>query len=398
MARQTTLPTLARRPEIAGVDRIATRDPAPVRVMHVMFALQPGGMEFGVVKLVNGLDRTSVQSSICSTSPAVENMKALVAADVPLFELERREGNDPRLVWQLYRLFRHARPHVVHTHAWGTLLEGLIAARTARVPVVIHGEHGTLQLRGYQRKLQRWAWGRTNEVLSVSRKLTERMAAATGYPQDRIRTIQNGVDCTRFSPLVRPSARAEFGLEAGTLAIGTAGRLVPVKHQANLIDALAMLRDRGVSFVGLIAGDGPLRHELEAQIAERRLTGCVRLLGQRRDIERFFAALDVFVLSSRSEGMSNTILEAMASGAPVVATNVGGAEELVEEGRTGRLVPRENSEALCAALAWMAEREERRRVMGVAARRKAETEFSLERMVRDYQKLYVGLLAGGKDR
>ncbi|MBA3890310.1 MAG: glycosyltransferase [Gemmatimonadaceae bacterium] len=363
----------------------------PLRVMHVVYALQPGGMEFGVVKVVNGLDPARVQSSICSTAPAVDSMKSLVTPAVPIFELRRRHGNDPRLVWDLYRLFRRERPHIVHTHAWGTLIEGLVAARLARVPVVVHGEHGTLQLRGFQARIQRWAWRGATRVLSVSRKLAERMAATTGFAHDRIQTIQNGVDFSRFSPALREAGREELGLGPNTLAIGTAGRLVPVKDHANLIDALAQLRDRGVTFTAFIAGDGPLRADLETRIAARRLTERVRLLGQRADIERVFAALDVFVLSSKSEGMSNTILEAMASGAPVVATNVGGAEELVDDGRTGLLVSREDSDALAAALEEMAGDRARCRQMGIAARAKAETTFSLSRMLKDYDALYLDL-------
>jgi sugar transferase (PEP-CTERM/EpsH1 system associated) len=396
MARVTAAAQADRAPAAADARTFAGfRCRVPVRVMHVMFALQPGGMEFGVLKVVNGLDRSRVQSSICSTAPVVGHMTSFVSSDVPVFELRRRDGNDPRLVWELFRLFRRERPHVVHTHAWGTLLEGFVAARLARVPFVVHGEHGTLQLRGYQARIQRWAWGRTNQVLSVSKKLSERMASATGFAAERILTIQNGVDFSRFSPSLREAARLELGLDADTLALGTVGRLVPVKDHASLIESFARLRDRGISFKGFIAGEGPLRADLEAQIASRGLGDHVTLLGQRRDIERIFAALDVFVLSSKSEGMSNTILEAMASGTPIVATNVGGAEELVEDGRTGVLVPRENSEVLADALARMAANAVRRRDMGVASRLKAETEFSLPRMLRDYDALYTGLVADG---
>jgi len=389
-AFETTARTVVSR---HGISRpSATR--SPIRVLHVMYALQPGGMEFGVVKLANGLDATRVQSSICSTAPSIGDMKSFVSKSVPVFELERRRGNDPALVWRLFRLFRRERPHIVHTHAWGTLVEGLLAARMARVPFVVHGEHGTLQLRGYQLTIQRLAWRRATQVLSVSRKLAERMSTTTGFEADRILTIQNGVDFSRFSPALRAAARAELGLAAGTVAIGTAGRLVPVKDHANLIDALAIARDRGIAFTALIAGEGPLRTSLESRIASRGLTAHVRLLGQRHDMERIFAALDVFVLSSTSEGMSNTILESMASGAPTVATRVGGAEELVDDGRTGLLVPPSDPEALGAALIRIASDASERRAMGIAARERAESEFSLERMLRNYEALYLALASG----
>jgi len=387
-------------PSIRGAANALDAQAPAIRVMHVVFTLHPGGMEHGVVKLVNGLAEAGICSCICSTTPASPVMKVLLHRDVRLLELRRRPGNDPRLVWDLYRLFRRERPHVVHTHAWGTLLEGLVAARLARVPVVVHGEHGTLQLRPYQARIQRWAWGRADQLLAVSGSLAERMTASTGFTPSRIRTIRNGVDLSRFTAASRADARRALEIEPGDLVIGAAGRLVPVKDHANLIDALALMRDRGVEFRALIAGDGPLRRDLVRHITNRNLEGRIRLLGHRPDIERIFAALDVFTLPSRSEGMSNTILEAMASRVPVVATDVGGARELVEDGRTGRLVPPAAPAALAEALEDLARDAEARRRMGAAARAKAETEFSLPRMLRDYESLYVELAAGfaGKTR
>jgi sugar transferase (PEP-CTERM/EpsH1 system associated) len=371
-------------------EAIVTRHGSPVHVMHVVYALQPGGMELGVVKVVNGLDRARVRSSICSTVPATHSVRELVSTDVPVFELQRRAGNDPRLVADLYRLFRRERPGVVHTHAWGTLIEGLIAARLARVPYVIHGEHGTLQLKGYQARIQRWAWNRTTQVLSVSRRLADRMAETTGVDPSRIQTIQNGVDCERFSPRHRMAGRARLALPPETLAIGTAGRLVPVKNQVSLIEAFGRLRAAGVHFRGYIAGDGPLRSELESKITALGLEDHVQLLGHCEDLQQILAGLDIFVLPSRSEGMSNTILEAMASGTPVVATNVGGAEELVAHEQTGLLVPAEDSAALTRALVRMQTDDGRRRAMGRAGRMLTETTFSIRRMVREYEHLYAG--------
>lgn len=368
---------------------------APLQVMHLVSALHPGGMEFGVVKLVNGLDRSCVRSSICSTRPADPAMKRAVAPDVPVFEFQRRDGNDPALVWALARLLRQVRPDVVHTHAWGTLIEGLVAARLARVPRVVHGEHGTLQLRPYQRWIQRAAWGRADRVLSVSTLLAERMSRETGYPAGRIHTIRNGVDLSRFGRTDRAGARDELGLAADAIVIGTAGRLVPVKDHRTLLEAIASLRRAERRVALLIAGDGPLREPLQAAAAALGIGDQVRLLGHRPQIERVLAALDVFVLSSVSEGLSNTILEAMASSLPVVATNVGGAAELVVDGATGLLVPSRAPQALADALARLLDAPPLRRTMGQAARRRAESEFALPSVIRKYEQLYLDVGGSG---
>jgi glycosyltransferase involved in cell wall biosynthesis len=266
-----------------------------------------------------------------------------------------------------------------------------VAARLARVPVVVHGEHGTLQLKPYQARVQRLAWGRADRLLSVSSRLAERMSVTTGFSRDRISVIRNGVDLSRFGAVARGEARRALGIPGDTFAVGTAGRLVPVKDQAMLVAALGAMAASGIGFVALIAGEGPLKRDLEQQAAAAGIADRVRFLGHRPDIEQVFAALDVFVLSSSSEGLSNTILEAMASGVPVVATRVGGADELVEEGRTGLLVPPGSPEALAEALRDVGANASRRAAFGRAARERAESVFGLARMIGDYRDLYLDL-------
>src|SRR5688572_25222016 len=165
--------------------------------MHVIYRFAVGGMEVGVTKLVNGLDATRVESSICSSVPG-DSLKGRLRAGVNLFELNRQRGNDPRFIGDLYRLFKRDRPHVVHTHGWGTLLEGTIAARLAGVPFVVHGEHGTLQTRWRNAWVQRRVWHRVDRLLSVSSRLAERMSREIEFPLERITIIRNGLDLERF--------------------------------------------------------------------------------------------------------------------------------------------------------------------------------------------------------
>jgi sugar transferase (PEP-CTERM/EpsH1 system associated) len=363
----------------------------PLRVMHVMYELRFGGMELGVTKLVNAHDRSRVVSSICSCRPATA-AKTRLAEHVPLFELRRRAGNDPFLVARLAALMRRERPHIVHTHAWGTLCEGLLAARVARVPVVVHGEHGTLNTKRRNLMVQNWAWRRVDQVLSVSSTLAARMAAEVGFPADGIRTIRNGVDLSRFQQRSQSDARQLLGLDPTEFVVGTVGRLVPVKNQAMLLDAAAALQRRNVRVTTVIVGDGPLTQELQSRAAALGIAPSVRLLGERPDVERVLGAFDVFALTSVSEGLSNTIQEAMASGLPVVATRVGGADELVDHDRTGVLVPSNDPIALANALESLLVAPERRLTMARAARTRAQSEFSLETMVRAYEKLYYELM------
>jgi sugar transferase (PEP-CTERM/EpsH1 system associated) len=362
----------------------------PVRVMHLLHKLGVGGMEVGVVKLVNGLDRGQIASSIASCLPA-DQLKDRVSADVAVFEFARRPGNDLKFVAELYRVLRAERPHVLHTHGWGTLCEGLLAARLARVPFVIHGEHGTMDTRPRNLRAQRWVWGRTDAVLSVSSRLAARMARDVGFPEARIRTIRNGVDLRRFSSGDRVAGRRLLGVSGEEIVIGTVGRLVPAKAQDVLVDALGLLKADGIAFRARIVGEGPLRGELQSRANARGLADCLRFTGTLDRVEDVLAAFDLFVLSSASEGLSNTIQEAMAAGLPVVATDVGGADELVVHERTGVLVQAGSPPDLAGALSRLTASPATRQQMGAEGRRRAAAEFTLERMIRDYEEMYLAV-------
>jgi glycosyltransferase involved in cell wall biosynthesis len=225
-----------------------------------------------------------------------------------------------------------------------------------------------------------------DRLLSVSERLADRMAEEFDVPRRTITTIPNGVDLQRFSAAERrraPSTDAQ-----ARVTIGTIGRLVPVKDQSNLLRALAMLEAGPAGVRASIVGDGPLRNDLDRERRDLGLEEMVQLPGFRADVEHALASFDIFVLSSQSEGMSNTILEAMASGLPVVATRVGGADELVQDGVTGLLVPAHDPAALAKALDTLVSDPGKRRQFGSAGRRRALERFGLERMLNDYEHLY----------
>jgi len=364
----------------------------PIRVLHVLPQLQLGGMEQGVVKLLNGLPPYHVVSSVCSFESRVDCVRGLIDPRVPVEMLGRRPGNDPTLVWRLTRLVRQWRPDVVHSHSWGTLCEGFVAARAARVPYFVHGPHGTMDLRSRNLLVQRWVWRHADGVMAVSSRLADRMARLTGFPRECVTVIRNGADMTRFGRIGRSEARRRLGIADSAFVAGTIGRLVPVKDHETLLGALARLKQIGRVPFTLVAGDGPLHASLLERVRALDLDSSVRFLGNRTDVECVLAALDVFVLTSESEGFPNTILEAMASGLPVVATHVGGVDELVDDGRTGLLAPSKDCAAVADAIARLGDDVTLRRRMGETGRIKASAEFGLQRMLDDYERFYVGLV------
>jgi sugar transferase (PEP-CTERM/EpsH1 system associated) len=350
-------------------------------------------MEQGIVKVANGLPSHRIVSTVCSFESQLDGLADSLHAGVSVHPLGRRAGNDPKLVWRLTQLLRREQPTIVHSHGWGTLCEGYLATRFAGIRRFVHSEHGTMELRPRNLRVQRALWGRADRVLAVSSMLADRMAGASGFSRHRIRVIVNGADLAKFESIDRGTARRALDLRPETFVIGTVGRLVPVKDQEILLGALARLRSGGTDGIALVAGDGPLFEALRARAAALGVEGAVRFLGRRDDVARVLAALDVFVLTSLSEGMPNSILEAMASGLPVVSTAVGGVCEVVDDGVTGIMTPAGDVQAIAGALSRFANDRALRRRMGDAGRAKARSQFSLERMLEQYERMYLELAA-----
>src|SRR5689334_4696795 len=256
---------------------------------------------------------------------------------------------------RLYRLFRRLRPAVVHTRNLAAL-EAVVPAWAAGVPVRIHGEHGWNRA-DPDGKRRRYQYVRAlyrpfvSRYVALSRHLEDYLERRVGVPSHRVSQIYNGVDTERFRPL-QVRGRIDgcpFGHE--DFVVGWVGRMDPVKDLPNLVRGFARATQRSASRLRLaLVGDGPVRSAVEQLVQQEGLGERVWLAGERADIAEVMRGLDCFVLPSLGEGISNTILEAMATRLPVIATRVGGNAELIESGLTGLLVPPADSEALADAL------------------------------------------------
>jgi sugar transferase (PEP-CTERM/EpsH1 system associated) len=313
---------------------------------------------------------------------------------VRLVALHKPEGNNPTLIYRLYRVLRDLRPHIVQTHNWGTLLEGVVAAKLAGVPVVVHAEHGTIQGGWGRLVTQRFLWRAVHKVLCVSQAHRQRLVETVGFPSDLLTLILNGVDVKAFTPRLsdKETIRAELGLELDPIYIGTVGNLRPVKNQALLLQAAQQICTRHHNVRVVVIGEGPLREQLVRTAEALGIQKQVCWLGARADIPELLNALDIFVLPSLSEGLPMSVLEAMACGLPVVATAVGGIPEVVVHGQTGLLVSSQDIQQLTAALAALIQQPDLRVTLGRQGRERAVAHFSLQRMVHDYQLLYESLL------
>lgn len=359
------------------------------RVVHVIPSLRTGGLENIAARLVRHLDSRYEQAVITPGTGGPVAQRLPVGVTVVAMGEQHRPDR-----WTAFRmagLFRAIRPDIVHTRNW-TCIDAILGARLARVPVVIHGEHGrdALDPEGRNRKrrrIRRVLAPFVTQFVTVSLDLARWLVHDVGVPAQKVRTICNGVDTERFAPGDRDAARQTLRIPPGSTVVGTVGRLDPVKGQAGLIQAFSGI-PRDIPSLLVIAGDGPCRAELDAVA---RATGCqdrVRILGEREDIPAVLRALDIFVLPSLGEGISNAILEAMATALPVIASRVGGNGELVTDGVNGRLVEARRSDVLAEAIAGYLTDSVLAAAHGAAGRTRVEREFSLERMLASYDELY----------
>ena len=372
-----------------------------IHVAHVIYRLAIGGLENGLVNLINRLPAEKFRHTVICLTDYTDFRARIDRSDVEVVALRKRPGNDIRMLVRLWSLFRELGPDIVHTRNLAAL-EASVPAWLAGVPIRVHGEHGRdmEDLEGKSRKhrlIRRLCRPFVHSYVALSRDLEDYLSERVGVPERKIFQIYNGVDTRRFHPsqdVERPSMIEDLaGPEA--VVFGTVGRLQPVKNQGCLVEAFIRLVSRDPERYGrarlVVVGDGPERGRAQERLAGAGLGHLAWFAGARDDVPVLMRAMDVFVLPSLAEGISNTVLEAMATGLPVVATGVGGNPELVHEGATGVLVEPGDPDALARGMARYLDEPGLAQVHGEAGRNRVLREFSLDTMLRRYERLYDGL-------
>lgn len=382
-----------------GTDSLMSAAQAPL-VVHIIYRLGVGGLENGLVNIINRMPENSYRHAIICLTENAEFGQRLLRKDVAIYEIHKRTGQDWASFPKVYRLLKQLNPEIVHTRNLAAM-EYQLCAFFAGVPFRIHGEHGwdVFDPDGNNVKYQ---WLRRLLGLSVhrfiplSRQLEDYLCNKVGIPERKIRRICNGVDTKTFFPRSgkRPiPVGCSLNLDR-KVVIGTVGRMHGVKDQLTMVKAYIHACRQSPEFLRstalILIGDGPLRGEALSLLDADGLSGNAWLPGARSDIPEILRSLDIFVLPSKAEGISNTILEAMATGLPVIATRVGGNSELVRDGETGCLVQKENMSEMAEALLILVEDNGKRRRFALAAHQRALKEFSLEGMVGRYQQVYDG--------
>jgi sugar transferase (PEP-CTERM/EpsH1 system associated) len=373
-------------------------------VVHIIYSLGTGGLENGLVNLINRSPVGRYRHAIVCLSHSGEFAQRITAPDVEIIELHKKAGQDLSVYWRLWCTLLKLRPAVVHSRNLAALESQFVAFFLPGVKRV-HGEHGRDigDLEGLNwkyRLLRKMFRPIVQRYVAVSKDLAIWLNESIGIKESKIAQIYNGVDFSKFEcrrNFNRELFPPAFLPDRPAIVLGTVGRLAPVKDQSSIIAALSLLFNRRAELKNtvrvILVGDGPERAVLQKQVSKLDLSDYVWLAGDRNDIPELLQSMDIFLLPSLGEGLSNTVLEAMASGLPVIATNVGGNSELVVSEVTGLLVSVGDIEDLSQAMQALVDAPDMRDSMGRNARKTIENKFDWSRAVEEYFTVYDELLA-----
>ncbi len=366
-----------------------------IRVVYLTTDSRIGGAEKNIISLVTHLDRDRYESRVVVLLPGGELIEELRGCGIEAECLGMRSKFDFLAVFKLYRLLKGKRVDILHTYLFHANILGRVVGRLAKVPVIISSIR-VMEKRRHHLWLDRLTGWMVNGETCVCEAVKKFTIEKARIKPDKLITIPNGIRVGEYNFEVNLEGRKALHIESNYPVLGTVGRLHEQKGHAYLLQAMPAILRKYPEAVLLIVGDGPLKSKLEKLCFKLQINKAVKFLGFRKDIKELMALMEVFVLSSLWEGMPNVLLEAMALGKPIVATRVGAAEELIEDGVTGLPVPPGDEETLAEAVIKVLSREDKGRGLGERAKRRVEGRFSVEVMVDKTEKLYERLLDGVK--
>lgn len=372
----------------------------PLHIVHLLYRFAAGGLENVLVQLINGLPRGEFRHSLLALTEVDPAFAARIEReDVQIIALHKSPGQPFKLYPRVYRLLRELKPDVVHSCNIAAL-EFMPVAAAAGISLRVHAEHGwdvadpDGSNRSYQ-TLRRVYRRFVHSFVAVSPQLQDYLRDKVRVNASRLHFIPNGVDTDRYRPASREdTAPADFPFQRNRhIVIGTVGRLEPIKNQALLIAAFIELAQSTHPLAArlclVVVGDGPERGALNNSLKAAHLAARAWLPGSRADVPEILKALDLFVLPSLAEGTSCTLQEAMATNLPIIATDVGGNADLLEQGRFGDLVGSNDVAALVAAIrSWLDTQYGNGDATGGAKREWVESHYSCQRMLNDYAAIF----------
>lgn len=363
--------------------------------MHLTFSLDIGGLENLVLNLFKTLDHDRYRLTVCSLTDKTALAGEFEQQGVHVYRLNKRNGIDPFLPFQLARLIKANQVHILHTHNTAPFFYGFLAGKiSGRGNIHVHTEHSRMdpnhRLLG---NLLLFFSKRIHKIISDSNAVTDYLIHTQGISREHIVTIFNGIDISLYSSSVPDRGLLdEAGIEAGSKIIGTVGRLEDVKDHATLLLAFAKICQTIANAYLIIVGDGSLRGALTQRAKDLHILERIVFLGSRRDVHRILPLFDLFVLSSKSEGLPLSLLEAMAASVPVIATRVGGIPEIILDHESGLLFSPGDADALADCIHALLLNSEKAKSFSEKAFERVVSSFSMRAMTDQYEAVYNSLV------
>ncbi len=368
-----------------------------INVLHIYQNSKIGGVQQQFLSLLKAYDRDVFNPIFCCLGPEEEISKEIERIDIETVALNRVRYHrfTPGIVRDLYRLMKQKNIHIVRTHRYRANLYGRLAALLSGVPVKIISLHDNYRkdLRLERRIVNKILLKATDKIVAVSESIRKDIIKYDGIDSSKILVIPNGIDTERFNPEGNfADIRKGFSIKESDIVLGFIGRVVPAKGLEYLIDALPFLKKEFKNIKLLITGEGSTMERLKKKAKENNVHDSIIFTGKRRDIPDILSCTDIFVMPSVAEGLPNALLEAMAMGKPIVATEVGGIPEVIKNRHSGFLVPPRNPEALATAIKDLISNEQLAAKMGQAARHIVLDNFSIWSIAQKWQTLYLSIL------
>ncbi len=378
-----------------------------INLLHIVNGLAIGGGELKLLELVKNLvekraDKYNV--TVCSVGQGGTLQPEFERLGIKVFVIEKKHKFDLSQVFKVRKIIKEEKVDLVQTTLFYADVIGALAAKLAGVKAVISWDTVSHPPDSFEARLRhklsyQFCMRFVKKIVAVSEGVKKYLVEERKIDSGKIDIIHYGIDLSSFKTrngFLDKKTRSKLGIPDHKIVIGTVARLEIQKGHKYLIEAAPGIISKFPDVVFVFAGDGTLRQELELQVNALGLREHFRFLGFRKDVKELLFAFDIFVLPSLFEGLPNVILEAMASGRPIVASAVDGTPELLEHKETGLLVPPKSPQALQSALLNLLEKEDKGQKLGQQAKRMAEQKFSFEQQFQKFEKVYDATLASNQ--
>lgn len=367
-------------------------EPKKIKILHVVWSLKVAGAEKLAVDMVHALSRAEFSTIVCSVNEDGLLGERLRQDGYTVYHRAKKSGLDWSMVKWLREIIANEQVDVVHSHQYSPMVYTVLAAVANRKMNHIYTEHGRNypEQRRWKRTLVNPVLARMiNHIVSISESTRKSMIVYDHLPSAKIKVIHNGVDLNRVRGVAGLcEKRRELEVPEGYCVVGTAARFDEVKNLPMMLRAFQLVLNKRPQTLLMLAGTGVLEDYLMGLVRDLEIEKSVRFVGLRHDLPDLLRIFDVFLLSSFTEGVSITLLEAMANGVPAVVTDVGGNSEVVIDGDTGFLVPLGAEEQMAMRIVELLENSQLSETMSFRSRERVEKSFSFSRMMAEYSAIY----------